>query len=52
MIDMQWKNKEALYFLYQLRRQIDIPLIGNLGPKIPIRFHVIGDVHADMETRD
>lgn len=25
-----------------------LPLIGNLGPKIPIRFHVIGNVQVNM----
>ncbi|MGM9966038.1 MULTISPECIES: sporulation protein YunB [unclassified Rummeliibacillus] len=26
-----------------------LPLLGNLGPKIPIRFHVIGNVQVNME---
>lgn len=38
----------VLSFLYHLVRRTNIPLLGNLGPKIPIRFHVIGNVHSDV----
>ncbi len=31
-----------------LGQATEIPLLGNLGPKIPIRFHVIGDVQANV----
>ena len=33
-----------------LSQAANIPLIGNLGPKIPIRFHVIGNVHSEVTS--
>ena len=47
---MQWKKQGGIVFFVPIGQAANIPLLGNLGPKIPIRFHVIGDVHADIET--
>ena len=38
----------ALSFLFRLGRRQEFRYLGNLGPKIPIRFHVIGDVQANV----
>ncbi|WP_153732056.1 sporulation protein YunB [Sporosarcina obsidiansis] len=47
--DMMEKEQGIVFFV-PLGQATNIPLIGNLGPKIPIRFHVIGDVHLDVGT--
>ncbi|WP_301108887.1 sporulation protein YunB [Sporosarcina sp.] len=47
--DMMQKEQGIVFFV-PLGQATNIPLIGNLGPKIPIRFHVVGDVHANVET--
>lgn len=41
---------EGIVFFVPLGQAANIPLIGNLGPKIPIRFHIIGSVHSDVES--
>lgn len=43
-------KEQGIVFFVPLGQATNIPLLGNLGPKIPIRFHVIGDVHATVET--
>lgn len=40
----------GVVFFVPIGQVAGIPLLGNLGPKIPIRFHIIGDVHGDIET--
>ena len=40
----------GIVFFIPLGQAANIPLLGNLGPKIPIRLHVIGDVHTEPET--
>ncbi|MEK3937510.1 sporulation protein YunB [Sporosarcina sp. FSL W7-1349] len=40
----------GVVFFVPIGQATNIPLLGNLGPKIPIRFHVIGDVSATVET--
>ncbi|WP_225217789.1 sporulation protein YunB [Sporosarcina gallistercoris] len=40
----------GVVFFVPIGQVADIPLLGNLGPKIPIRFHIIGNVHADVDT--
>ena len=40
----------GVVFFVPIGQVANIPLLGNLGPKIPIRFHIIGDVHADLDT--
>lgn len=41
----------GVVFFVPIGQVADIPLLGNLGPKIPIRFHIIGNVHADVDTK-
>jgi len=45
------KREEGIVFFVPLSQAANIPLLGNLGPKIPIRFHVIGQVHATIDTK-
>ncbi len=40
----------GIVFFVPIGQATNIPLLGNLGPKIPIRFHVIGNVSTDLET--
>lgn len=40
----------GVVFFVPIGQATNIPLLGNLGPKIPIRFHVIGDVSATIDT--
>jgi len=42
------EDNGGIVFYVPLGQATNIPLIGNLGPKIPIRFHVIGNVHSDV----
>ncbi|MGG0643314.1 sporulation protein YunB [Sporosarcina gallistercoris] len=41
----------GVVFFVPIGQVADIPLLGNLGPKIPIRFHIVGNVHADVDTK-
>ncbi len=43
------ESQEGIVFFVPIGQALNIPLLGNLGPKIPIRFHVIGEVHTDIE---
>lgn len=45
---------DGIVFFVPLGQALNIPIIGNLGPKIPIRFHIIGSVHStvDVDIRD
>ena len=42
------EDQGGIVFFVPLGQATNIPLLGNLGPKIPIRFHVIGDVQANV----
>lgn len=42
---------DGIVFFVPLGQAINLPLLGNLGPKIPIRFHVIGNVQSDVRTK-
>ncbi len=44
------ESEEGIVFYVPLAQAANIPLLGNLGPKIPIRFHVIGEVYANVDT--
>ncbi|WP_438312349.1 sporulation protein YunB [Sporosarcina sp. FA9] len=44
------EDRGGIVFLIPMGQAIGLPLLGNLGPKIPIRFHVIGEVQANPET--
>ncbi|HEY4623518.1 MAG TPA: sporulation protein YunB, partial [Solibacillus sp.] len=41
---------DGIVFFVPLGQALNIPIIGNLGPKIPIRFHIIGNVGSDIES--
>lgn len=42
---------DGIVFFVPLGQAANLPIIGNLGPKIPIRFHIIGNVHTNVETK-
>lgn len=42
---------DGIVFFVPLGQAINIPIIGNLGPKVPIRFHIIGNVSSGYETK-
>lgn len=44
------EDQGGIVFFVPIGQATNIPLIGNLGPKIPIRFHIIGNVQADVES--
>ncbi|REB04817.1 sporulation protein YunB [Sporosarcina sp. BI001-red] len=46
----EMEKRGGVVFFVPIGQVADIPLLGNLGPKIPIRFHIVGDVHADIDT--
>lgn len=41
---------DGIVFFVPLGQAANLPLLGNLGPKIPIRFHIIGNVHSDVTS--
>ncbi|MEK4230476.1 sporulation protein YunB [Solibacillus sp. FSL H8-0538] len=41
---------DGIVFFVPLGQAANIPIIGNLGPKIPIRFHIIGNVTSNVES--
>ncbi|TQR18388.1 sporulation protein YunB [Psychrobacillus vulpis] len=43
------EDQGGVVFFVPIGQAAKIPLIGNLGPKIPIRFHVIGNVQSTVE---
>lgn len=43
------EDNGGIVFYVPLGQATNIPLLGNLGPKIPIRFHVIGNVQSDVK---
>jgi len=47
---LKMEEQGGVVFYVPVGQATNIPLLGNLGPKIPMRFHVIGDVQADVEA--
>ncbi|MFJ8236814.1 sporulation protein YunB [Ureibacillus sp. NPDC094379] len=41
---------DGIVFLVPIAQALNLPLLGNLGPKVPIRFHIIGNVASGVET--
>ena len=41
---------DGIVFFVPLGQAMNIPIIGNLGPKIPIRFHIIGNTQSNIES--
>lgn len=44
----QMQAQGGVVFFVPLGQVTNMPLLGNLGPKIPIRFHIIGDAQANV----
>ena len=42
------EDQGGVVFFVPMGQATNIPIIGNLGPKIPIRFHVIGNVQSNV----
>lgn len=42
---------DGIVFFVPLSQAANLPILGNLGPKIPMRFHIIGNVNSDVETK-
>ena len=40
----------GIVFFVPMGQAANLPMIGNFGPKIPIRFHVIGEAQTTVET--
>lgn len=47
----EMQKGEGIVFFVPLAQALNLPLLGNLGPKIPIRFHIIGNVSSDVSTQ-
>ncbi|WP_042476124.1 sporulation protein YunB [Bacillus ndiopicus] len=41
---------DGIVFFVPLGQAANLPLLGNLGPKIPIRFHIVGSVSSDVRS--
>lgn len=44
------QEEGGVVFFVPLAQPANLPIIGNLGPKIPIRFHVVGNVQSTVES--
>lgn len=44
------QDGDGIVFFVPLAQALNIPLLGNLGPKVPIRFHIIGNVNSNVST--
>ncbi len=41
---------DGIVFFVPLGQVLNLPILGNLGPTVPIRFHIIGNVHSDVTS--
>ncbi|SOC13050.1 sporulation protein YunB [Ureibacillus xyleni] len=41
---------DGIVFFVPIAQALNLPLLGNLGPRVPIRFHIIGNVASDVAT--
>jgi sporulation protein YunB len=48
-IEIDGPEEQGIIYYIPLGQAANNTLLGNLGPKIPVRFYVIGDVGADMK---
>lgn len=39
---------DGIVFFVPIAQALNLPLLGNLGPRVPIRFHIIGNVASDV----
>lgn len=44
---LRMEEEGGVVFFVPLAQAANLPILGNLGPKIPIRFHVIGDAQVN-----
>lgn len=44
------QEEGGVVFFVPLAQAANLPIIENLGPKIPIRFHVVGNVQSTVES--
>lgn len=44
------QEEGGVVFFVPLAQAANLPIIGNLGPKIPIRFHVVGNVQSTVDS--
>lgn len=42
------QDGDGIVFFVPLAQALNLPLLGNLGPRVPIRFHIIGNVASDV----
>ena len=45
---LQMEEEGGVVFFVPLAQIANLPILGNLGPKIPIRFHIIGDAQVNV----
>jgi len=45
------KNTDGIVWYVPLGQATNIALLGNLGPKIPVKFHAIGDLRPDVKIK-
>jgi len=50
-IETDGKNSSGFYYEIPLGEATNNVLLGNLGPKIPVRFHMVGNVAADYSSK-
>lgn len=50
-IETEEKNEEGIVYYVPLGQATNNALLGNLGPRIPVRFTAIGDVRSDVKAR-
>ncbi len=39
---------DGIVFFVPIAQALNLPLLGNLGPRVPIRFHIIGNVASEV----
>ncbi|MFD1205419.1 MULTISPECIES: sporulation protein YunB [Sporosarcina] len=44
------ESQGGIVYFVPMGQALNLPILGNLGPKIPIRFHVIGEVQTEVVT--
>ena len=45
---LQMEEEGGVVFFVPLAQIANLPILGNLGPKIPIRFHILGDAQVNV----
>ena len=47
-VQVETEQEQGIIYYIPLGQATNNVLLGNLGPRIPVRFYVIGDVHSDV----